>query len=198
LKEFELYERYSSLHPSCHHLRIEQVEVEGMDMSEVEDIDMIKEQDHPTNHQLGEEGMDMVGTNMVEVDGMYTVEEHFYLMNNRSDVEGMDTVEKHFYPMNHRPEVESMNTLEEHFHLMNHLPEVKAMDTVDTDMGEDRAAELEVIEREPVGMVLARHWTGDGAMRHRQTRREWEELVKPVYSKDQPTFATHDSNYSSS
>jgi hypothetical protein len=31
------------------------------------------------------------------------------------------------------------------------------MDTVDTGMGEDRAAELEVVEREPEGVVLARH-----------------------------------------
>jgi hypothetical protein len=42
------------------------------------------------------------------------------------------------------------------------------MDTVDTGMGEDRAAELEVVEREPEGVVLARHWTGDGVTRHRR------------------------------
>jgi hypothetical protein len=34
-------------------------------------------------------------------------------------------------------------------------------------MGEDRVAELEVVEREPEGVVLARHWTGDGVARHR-------------------------------
>jgi hypothetical protein len=82
-------------------------------------------------------------------------------------------VEEYFHPMNHRPKVE------EHFHLMNHRPEVEGMDTVDTAMGEDRATELEVIEREPEGVVLTRHWTGDGVARHRRTRREWEELVKP-------------------
>jgi hypothetical protein len=64
LKEFVLYERYSLRHPSCHHLRTEQVEVEGMDM--------VEQQDHPTNHRLGEEGMNMVGSNMMEVDGMNT------------------------------------------------------------------------------------------------------------------------------
>jgi hypothetical protein len=149
-----------------------------MDMLEVEGMDMVEKQDHPTNHWLGEERMNMVGSNMVEVDGM-------------------DTVEEHFHPMNHRPEVESMDTVEEHFHLMNHRPEVEGMDTVDTGMGEDRAAELEVVEREPEGMVLARHWTDDGAVRHRRTRREWEELAKPMCSKDQPKFATQDSSCSS-
>jgi hypothetical protein len=72
------------------------------------------------------------------------------------------------------------------------------MDTVDTGMGEEREVELEVVEREPEGVVLVRHWTGDGAARHRRTRREWEELVKPGCSKDQPTFATQDSSSSSS
>jgi hypothetical protein len=74
--------------------------------------------------------------------------------------------------MNHRPEVEGMDTVEEHFHLMNHRPEVVGMDTVDTGMGEDRAAELEVVEREPEDVVLARHWTDDGAARHRRTHQE--------------------------
>jgi hypothetical protein len=82
--------------------------------------------------------MNMVGSNMVEVDGMDTVDEHFHLMNHRSKVED------HFHPMNHRPEVEGM-------------------DTVDTAMGEDRAAALEVVEREPEGMVLARHWTDEAS-----------------------------------
>jgi hypothetical protein len=117
-------------------------------MSEVEGIDMVEEQDHPMNHRMGEEGMNMVGSNMVEVDGMDTVKEHFHLMNDRSEVEGMDMVEEHFHPMNHRPKEEGM-------------------DTVDTGMGEDRAAELEVVERESEGVMLARHWTGDGAARHR-------------------------------
>jgi hypothetical protein len=35
--------------------------------------------------------------------------------------------------------------------------------TVDTGMGEDRAVELEVIEREPEGVVLVRHWTGEAS-----------------------------------
>jgi hypothetical protein len=48
-----LYERYSPRHPSCHHLRTENVEVEGMDIPEVEDMDIVEEQDHLTNHRLG-------------------------------------------------------------------------------------------------------------------------------------------------
>jgi hypothetical protein len=55
---------------------------------------------------------------------------------------------------------------------MDHRPEVEGMDTVNTGMMEDRAAELEVVERDPEGVVLVRHWTGDGAARHRQTRRD--------------------------
>jgi hypothetical protein len=105
-------------------------------------MDMIEEQDHPTNHRLGEESMNMVGSHM-------------------------DTVEDYFHLMNHRPEVEGMDTVEEHFHLMNHRSEVYGMNTVDSGMGEDRMAELEVVEREPEGMVLVRHWTGNGAARHR-------------------------------
>jgi hypothetical protein len=52
LKELELYERYFPRHLSCHPLQSEQVEVEGMYIPEVEDIDMIEEQDYPTNHRL--------------------------------------------------------------------------------------------------------------------------------------------------
>jgi hypothetical protein len=76
------------------------------------------------------------------------------------------------------------------FHPMNHRPEVEGMDTVDTCIGEDKAAELEVVKREPEGVVLVRHWTDDGATRQHRTRREWEELGKLGCSKDQPTFAT--------
>jgi hypothetical protein len=122
-----------------------------MDMLEVEGIDMVEEQDHPTNHRLREEGINMVGSNMVEVDGM-------------------DTLEEYFHPMNHRPEVEGMDTVEEHFHPINHRSEVGSMDTVDTGTWEDRAGELEVVEKEPKGVMLARHWTGDGAVRHHRTR----------------------------
>ncbi len=46
------------------------------------------------------------------------------------------------------------------------------MDTVDIGTREDRVAELEVVEREPEGTMLARHWIGDGAVRHRRTHRE--------------------------
>jgi hypothetical protein len=91
-----------------------------------------------------------------------------------------------------------MNTVEEYFHPMNHRSEVESMNMVDTGMGEDRAAELEVVERELEGVVLTRHWTGDGAARYRRTHRQWEELTKSRCSKDQPTFIIQDSNYSSS
>jgi hypothetical protein len=37
------------------------------------------------------------------------------------------------------------------------------MDTVNTGMGEDRAAELEVVEREPEGAVLVMHWIGEAS-----------------------------------
>jgi hypothetical protein len=105
-------------------------------------------------------------------------------------------VDEHFHPINHRPEVEGMDTVYEHFHSMNHQLEVEDMDTVDTNMREDRAAELEVVEREPNGVVLVRHWTGDGATRHHRIHRKWEELVKSGYLKDQSTFVTQDSNCS--
>jgi hypothetical protein len=99
--------------------------------------------------------------------------------------------------MNHRPEVEDMDTVDEHFHPMNHRLEVEGMDTANTDMGEDRAAELKVVERESKCVVLVIHWIGDGTVRHHRTHREWEELAKPGCSKDQSTFATQNSSCSS-
>jgi hypothetical protein len=81
---------------------------------------------------------------------------------------------------------------------MNHRPEMEGMDTVDTGMGEDRAVKLEVVERESEDVVLTRHWTDDEAARYRRTHREWEDLIKLRCLKDQPTFVTQDSNYSSS
>jgi hypothetical protein len=124
-----------------------------MNVPKVEGTDMVEEQDHPLIHHLREEGMNMVNSNMVEVNGMDTVEDHFHPMNHRLDVEGMDMVEEHFHPTNHRPGVEGM-------------------DTVDTDMGEDRAVEMELVKREPEGVVLVRHWSSDGTVRHRRTHRE--------------------------
>jgi hypothetical protein len=145
----------------------------------MEGMDMIEEQGHLTKHRLEEENMNMLDSNIVELDDMDTLEEYFHPMNHRSEVEGIDTVKEHFHPMNHRPEVE-------------------CMDTVNTSMGEDRAVELEFVEREPEGAVLVRHWIGDGAARHHRTHQEWEELVKSRCSKNQSMFATHDSNCSSS
>jgi hypothetical protein len=59
-----------------------------------------------------------------------------------------------------------MDTVEEHFHPINHRLEVKGMDMLHTDMG-DEATRLEVVEREPDGVVLVRHWTSNRAVRHR-------------------------------
>jgi hypothetical protein len=50
-----------------------------------------------------------------------------------------------------------MDTVETHFHPMNHRPKVEGMNTVDIGIWEDRAVELEVVERESEGVVLTRH-----------------------------------------
>jgi hypothetical protein len=94
--------------------------------------------------------------NMLEVEGMDMFEEQDHLTNHRLGEEDINTVE-----------VDGMDMVEEHFHPMNHRSEVEDMDTVDIGMREDRAVELEVIEREPDGVVLVMHWTGDGAARRR-------------------------------
>jgi hypothetical protein len=80
--ELELYGRCCPLHLNCHHLQSEQVEVEGMNMSEVDGMNIVEEQDHPTNHRLGEEDMNMV-------------EKHYHLTNHRQEVEDMDMVGIH-------------------------------------------------------------------------------------------------------
>jgi hypothetical protein len=116
------------------------------------------------NYRLGEEDMNMMGSNMVEVDGMDMMDENFYPMNHRPEVDDMDTVEEHFHPMNHQLEVEGIDTVEENFHPINHRPEVEGMDTMDTGIGEDRAAELEVVERESEGTVLLSHRIGEASL----------------------------------
>jgi hypothetical protein len=50
------------------------------------------------------------------------------------------------------------------------------MDREDSVMGEDMT--VEVVEREHEGVILARHWTSDGAERYRRAHQEWEELAK--------------------
>jgi hypothetical protein len=54
--------------------------------------------------------------------------------------------------------------------------------------------EVEVVEREHEGVVLVRHWIDDGAERHWQAHRKWEELVKSGCSEGHATFASRDSN----
>jgi hypothetical protein len=84
-----------------------------------------------------------------------------------------------------------IDTVEEHYHLMNHRPKVDGM------YREDMMVEVEMVERELECVVLARHWTGDRAARHRQAHREREELTKSGCSKDHTTFTSQDSNCSS-
>jgi hypothetical protein len=127
-----------------------------------------------------------------EVKGINIVEEQDHPMNHMRgeedihmvgihmvEVDGMDTVEEHYHTMNHQPEIEGIDTVEEHYHPMNHRSEVDGMDREDSEI-ED--------------VVLARHWTGDGATRHQRARREWEELVKSGCSEGQPMFASQDFN----
>jgi hypothetical protein len=73
------------------------------------------------------------------------------------------------------------------------LPRSFNMDMVDTGIGEDRVAELEVVEREPDGVVLVRHWTSDGAVNSSGVGGACETGC----SKDQPTFATQNFSCSS-
>jgi hypothetical protein len=77
-----MLQRCCPLHPSCHHLQNEQVEVEGMNMMEVEDTKMVEEHDHLTKHRLGEDGMNMV-------------EEYYYPTKHRLEVEDMDMMYIH-------------------------------------------------------------------------------------------------------
>jgi hypothetical protein len=85
-----------------------------------------------------------------------------------------------------------MDTVEEHYHPMNHQPEVEGMDREDSGMWENMTVGVGVVEREPKGMVLMRHWTGDGAMRHRRAHQEWEEFLKSGCSKGHTTFVSRD------
>jgi hypothetical protein len=93
------------------------------------------------NHMLGEEGMNMA-------------KEHYHLTNHRLEVEDMDMME-----------VGGMDMVEER--LSNHRLEVESIDRENSDMREDLTVEVEVVEREHEGVVLVRHWTGDGAEMHR-------------------------------
>jgi hypothetical protein len=87
-------------------------------------------------------------------------------------------------------EVEGVDMVEEHYHPTNHRPEVKGINRKDSDMGEDMTIELKVDEREHVGVVLARQWTSDGAKKHWQARREWEEFTKLGCLESHTTFTS--------
>jgi hypothetical protein len=132
---------------------------------------MVEEHDHPSNYWQAEEGMNMTDIHMVEVEGMDMVEER--PSNYRSEDEGTDMVEEH--PSNHQPDVDGI-------------------DRDDIDMVEDMT--VEVVERQHKGVVLARHWIGDGAERHRRTHREWEELTTSGCSEGHTTFTSRNYNCS--
>jgi hypothetical protein len=132
---------------------------------------MVEEQDHPMNHRLREEGMNMV-------------EEHYHPTNHRLEMEDMDMVGIHMV------EVGVMDMVEER--PLNHRSEVDGIDREGSDMGEDMTVEVEVVKRDHEDVVLAMHWTGDGAEMHRRARRE---LAKSGCLEG-PTFAGQDSNYS--
>jgi hypothetical protein len=146
-----------------------------MDMAEVKDMNMMEEHDHLMNHRLGEEGMNMM-------------EEHYHPMSHQLKVEEMDMVDIHMV------EVEGMDMVEEL--PLNHRPEMEGMDGEDNDMREDMTVEVEVVEREHEGVVLAKLWTDDRAERHRSARQEWEELMKSRCPEGHTPFASRDSIYS--
>jgi hypothetical protein len=97
-----------------------------MDMSEVEDMNMLEDHVHLSNHRSEEEDMDMVGIHMVEVEDMDMAGIHMV------EVEGMDMVERR--PSKERQEFEGMDMMED------------MMAEVD----------VEVVEREHEGVVLDR------------------------------------------
>jgi hypothetical protein len=61
---------------------------------------------------------------------------------------------------------------------------------------EDMMVEVEVVKREYDGVVLMRHWTGNGVKRHQRARQEWKELVKSGCPKGPTTFVSRNSNWS--
>jgi hypothetical protein len=79
---------------------------------------------------------------------------------------------------------------------LNHQLEVESIDREDNDMWEDMTIEVEVVEREHEGVVLARHWTGNVAEMHQRAHQEWKELVKSGCSEGHTTFANRDFNCS--
>jgi hypothetical protein len=76
-----------------------------MDMSEVEDMNMLEDHVHLLNHRSEEEDMDMVGIHMVEVEDMDMTGIHMV------EVEGMDMVERR--PSKERQEFEGMDMMAE-------------------------------------------------------------------------------------
>jgi hypothetical protein len=106
----------------------------------------------------------------------------------------MNTVEEHDHPTNHQLGEEGMNIVS------IHMMEVEGMDMVEESPSNHRPevdmVEVEVVEREHEGVVLTRHWIGDGAERHQVAHREWEEPVKSGCSEGHATFASWDSNCS--
>jgi hypothetical protein len=112
---------------------------------------------YPSCHHLQSEQTEVEDMDMSEVEGM-----------DMSEVQCINMVEEQNHPTNHcLGEVGDMDMVEEYYHLMNHRSYVESMDREDSCMGEDITVEVEVVEREHEGVVLTRHWTNDGAKRHR-------------------------------
>jgi hypothetical protein len=86
---------------------------------------------------------------MTEVESMNMVEEQDHPMNHRLGEEDMNIVGIHMV------QVGGMDMVDEHYHPMNHPLEVEGINREDSGMGEDMMVELEVVEREPEGVVLA-------------------------------------------
>jgi hypothetical protein len=73
---------------------------------------------------------------------------------------------------------------------------VESIDREDIDMAEDMIVEVEVVERKHEGVVLVRHWIGDGVDRYQRARHEWDELAKSGCSEGHTMFVSWDSNFS--
>jgi hypothetical protein len=131
-----LFGRCFPLHLSGHHLQSEYVEVDGMNMSEVEGINMLDVDEHPLNQQSEVEGIDMMSIHMVKMEGINMVEKQ--PSKQCPEVEGIDMVEER--PSKQRPEVEGMN--------------MTSMNTVEATTTK---VDVEVVEREHEGVVLVKH-----------------------------------------
>jgi predicted esterase YcpF (UPF0227 family) len=80
----------------------------------------------------------------------------------------------------------SLHWLDEH--PSNQWSEVEGIDREDIDMSEDMT--VDVVQRKHEGVMLARHWIGDGADRYQRAHQKWDELAKSGWSEGHTTFAS--------